>query len=195
MISSGNSTGTAFTLDVPGHESQYLITARHVVVDDGPLAVRHLDGWFRPKCRPIGSQGDLTAFSLDEPISRRDLTLEITDFYSLGQPCWFAGFPQGLVRYLDFDGTRPNIPYHFPIPVVKFGIMSYFGKSGGNLIDAQCNAGFSGSPVVVTDNVGWKVAGVIVADVRQRLQDSAESAGLAAFEPKHKIERILGLGG
>lgn len=161
----GNSTGTAFTVDIS--HRQYLVTAKHVVegVTNGHKPeVFHENIW-----KPLDNvrvwfpdgDNDLALIPLRKQLSpSAPITVARGEGYGLSQQCYFLGFPFGLK--MD-SGTLNN---GYPLPFVKSAIVSSFIVSGevGDVIflDGINNPGFSGGPVVTVDsNHHCSVIGVI----------------------------------
>lgn len=164
----GNSTGTAFTIDFDSR--QYLITAKHVVEgikQTNIISIQHENQWKEIPCEVVGfgeNNFDIAVLSLPLQISpNHPLSFSNTDFF-LGQDIYFLGYPYGL-----YGEVEPNLNSHFPIPLVKKGIISsfIFGKNNRLdylLLDGHNNPGFSGGPVFyksVERNDVFGVAGVI----------------------------------
>lgn len=144
---------------------QYLVTARHIVVDlqpDGNIQVFSNGAWVPLPVQLVGhASGDvdisvmapgrlLTPPNLPmEPISER---ARIT----YGQDVYFLGFPYGFLGEYIFG------PNGYPMPFVKKAIVSLF-DGPVFLLDGHNNPGFSGGPVVFTEPGAneFKVAAVI----------------------------------
>ena len=164
----GNSTGTAFTIDIDSR--QYLITAKHVVEginQSDVIFIQHENQWKESPCQVVGlgeSDFDVAVLSLPLQISpNHPLSFSNTDFF-LGQDIYFLGYPYGL-----YGEIEPDLNSNFPLPLVKKGIISSFIHGKNNrldnlLLDGHNNPGFSGGPVfykVVGKQDVFGVAGII----------------------------------
>ena len=165
-------TGTAFALDVDGH--QYIITAKHLVGSlIGPLSISWVKGWEELHVGLVGHCEDeidisvlYTNQNLPKIVNPNGDDLGIETDLKLAEEVRFYGFPHGLSTPLTSG---------FPVAFVKRGIVSsFFGTPLGSgteslFIDGHNNPGFSGGPVVTIRNGEYKVAAVI-ASYRYSLQ-------------------------
>lgn len=149
-------TGTAFTLDVDGHE--YLITAKHVVEN---LKVKDLieigvrtDQWDRIDVTVYRCDGDADIAVLIPP---RQLTVNhplepiSDDQVFVGQDMYFVGFPFGASSFA-ITAFAHRLNGEYLVPIIKKGV--YSGKFEEKdkapviLLDGYNNHGFSGAPIV-----------------------------------------------
>ena len=161
MIKYGNSSGTAFTLDVAG--KQYLITARHIVQelqDDENIEIFSNGSWAQLGVRLVGhgrGEADISVLATNEALTPAGLPMEATSKGVIyGQDVYFLGFPYG------FLGKYILGPHGYPLPFVKKATVSLFDEAIF-LLDGHNNPGFSGGPVVFTEpkKSEFKVAAVI----------------------------------
>ena len=168
-IGHGQSTGTAFTIDVGGR--QYLVTARHVVEGisaNSVIRVMHKGSWRDVAFgevwySPTGA--DLALLSIKQALSpTHPLTVSDGKGFFLSQQIYFLGFPFGLRMEA---GVVNN---DFPIPFVKTGIISNFStmQPGSQLIycDGHNNPGFSGGPIVTVSSSNEVAAIAVVSGYR-----------------------------
>lgn len=158
--------GTAFGVILDGRE--YLITAKHVVPDDGvQLYISNHNQWLPLPVTGVfpHAAADISVITLGQSIcpgSPVPLSLEGVGY---GQTAHVFGFPLGL----DFDTPLNN---GYPIPFVKSSVVSALNTPGNPATDPACiyldghgNPGFSGGPIViynVIDNVRFpQIIGVI----------------------------------
>lgn len=160
-IRCGNSTGTAFALDVDG--KQYIATAKHIVGTGlGSLAVEIFSNasWVPLTVRVVGHGSpdvDISVLAADRRLTPSELPMKASsDGLVYGQEVFFLGFPYGLVGKFLF-GTDG-----YPLPLVKRATLSLFHGSA-YLLDGHNNPGFSGGPVVFMPSSGgeFRVAAVI----------------------------------
>lgn len=165
-IKYGDSTGTAFTIDVDNR--QYFVTATHVVEDiaDGSqIEIWHNQAWRTVPFVLIGhhAEADVTVFSINQLI--RAHIMEATSAgLSLGQDIYFLGFPHGL------KSEAGEINRLFPLPLVKKGCLASLPFPLGledvgryMWIDGNNNPGFSGGPVIfkASGDNNFRVCGVV----------------------------------
>ena len=161
FIKSGNSLGTAFTIDRNG--TQYLVTARHVTRGAVSRVEVFHDGQWKPlSVTTVGiGQGDVDVAVLAPKIRMSPAyALEATtDGLAYGQPVSFLGFPFG------WKGGQTQLNDGYPFAFVKAGIVSAIPCVRTIWIDAHGNPGFSGGPVVFKtrpDATDLRVAGIVV---------------------------------
>jgi hypothetical protein len=157
--------GTAFALD--WEERQYLITARHLLVDptveqQGLKVYRH-NRWQDLPCRLVGvGSGDVDVAVLagtERFGEGLPLPAAIGEF-TLSQDVFFVGYPYKL--FMD-GGSFLNGK---PMPFIKKGTLSAFEHSSPSktiYLDAINNEGFSGGPIVFSkgDPRDMRVMGVV----------------------------------
>ena len=197
----GTSTGTAFTIEVDGR--QYLITAKHVLESSSSLTqidIFHNDAWVMLPCKRIALEPetvDIAVLAFDQQITKiLPIQVGIKGTY-VSQEVFFVGFPYGL----SIDGRELNAG--FPLPFVKHGIVSAFGKRGEPfIVDAINNLGFSGGPIVRPDSatnptiIGvvsgyrWTPESVFIKDQRTELSIQANTGLLIAYDIDYAIEAI-----
>ncbi len=149
-IKVGEDTGSSFTLEVEGR--QYLITARHIVFglsDGDSIELLRENRWTPFKVRRLNVEplaADAAVLVLPTVLEQ---TLQIKAAYdglTLAESLYFLGFPYGLSM------PRALQPSGFPIPFVKHGICSAFGRAADKVtyvwLDGHNNPGFSGGPIV-----------------------------------------------
>jgi hypothetical protein len=147
LISTDTGTATSFVINYSGRE--YLITARHAFKkknSDNSLVdfkIYHLNNWMKLKGKLLLDKDtsiDISVIMLDEQLQVIK-PLEVTKSYSVGQECYFFGFPYG--KFFTSYGTTV-------LPFVKRAMVSAIG---GKIVflDGINNLGFSGGPVVVKD--------------------------------------------
>jgi hypothetical protein len=158
--------GTAFTIDVEG--KQYLITARHLVNEQGAVTiqVQHEMQWKNLRCNVIGRGADNADITVLAPALQLSYTLPLLpsiDKMALGMDVHFLGFPYGLQ-----SNVPKEINLDFPLPLVKKACVSMFALQEPTgkyfLLDGQNNPGFSGGPVVFVP-IGKGIDKVSVAGV------------------------------
>jgi S1-C subfamily serine protease len=150
-VGSGQATG--FTIEVD--DRQYLITARHVVsysTSPTTIEIFHDKKWVKVQVRSVfvePSTVDIAVVALSEQLSDLLPIQPIgTKGSYLSQDVFFVGFPYGL----SIDGHALNSG--FPLPLVKHGIIAAIANGRGEpfLVDGINNPGFSGGPVVQSEN-------------------------------------------
>jgi hypothetical protein len=148
-IRCGQSSGTAFAVDVDGR--QYLITARHVVdnLSDGAgIAIFSNGAWCPTAMQAVGlgsGPSDVAVLAPDRRLSPADLPVEVSSAgFTYGQECYFLGFPY------DFLGNVVFTEAGYHLPFVKRATLSCFAGDV-YLLDGHNNPGFSGGPVVFGD--------------------------------------------
>lgn len=159
----GNEAGTGFTVEVDGR--QYLITARHLLPSSPPsgtIEVFRGDAWQTVTFQSVQVEPasvDIAVLALPIQLSPTlPVRLGFNDCF-LSQTVFFLGFPYNLT----VNGHDLN--NGFPLPIVKHGIIAGFGERDEPfLVDGINNPGFSGGPVVISDqqaNAG--ILGVVSA--------------------------------
>jgi len=147
LISTDSGTATSFVIERSGRE--YLITARHAFKKKNihnsvvNFKIYHIDKWMKLTGRLLlheDSSIDIAVITLDEKLQVIK-PLEVAESYSIGQECYFFGFPYGK-----FFSSFQNTIY----PFVKHAIISAFTEKIV-FLDGINNIGFSGGPVVVKD--------------------------------------------
>lgn len=125
-----------------------------------------------------------------------------------GGDVYFLGFPYGM--FTNFN--EGDINNKFPIPFVKKGILSAIISEysiTSFYIDAHNNSGFSGGPVITTNNKGdIKIIGVNVSylkhdniiDVEEQDEDGClfekqleyyENSGIMKVQSIHHVQQII----
>lgn len=150
-IQVGNSTGTAFAIDVDGRE--YLVTAAHVLSgasENKQIFILRYGKWEPQSYQLVGAGNpdeaseDIAVLALHERIApHANISCNATDFI-LGQDAYFLGFPYQLQ-------TRVGHYNGYPVPIIKKGIIAgrvTHNQSEVLLLDGHNNSGFSGGPVV-----------------------------------------------
>lgn len=162
----GQASGTAFTLDVDGH--QYLITAKHVVA--GLLNEQS-------KIQVCGDGGcterEITVLRCDDPIDIAVLVPNtlLTVTYDLpadsngiilGQDVYFVGFPYADPALVTSTAAKENVGF------VRKAIWSAQERKDGftrYYFDGRNNFGFSGAPIVYLQQgqagFNYKLAAVV----------------------------------
>ena len=192
LIKSGDSLGTAFTVDREGR--QYVVTARHVIEDlasDDGIEIRHDRQW-KPLIVDVVGVGtgetdvailkyhrQLTPTHPLEPSSRGMVH---------GQQAYFLGFPFG------WDAGAEKINNGYPKPFVKAGVISAWVVGGANRIyvDAHGNRGFSGGPLVFSppgQPAEYRVAGVVVDSPRDPISND-QTGFVRAITIEHVVQLI-----
>jgi len=146
-IRSDSGTGTCFTLDLDGR--RYLVSARHVVggiADNGVVEINHDGRWLPLDVQLVGhaeGNADISVLAPQVLFGAAHPIVASTAHLTLAEDVYFLGFPFGM----SFDMGDLNA--HFPLPLVKKGIVSALHHEEGLiLLDAHNNPGFSGGPVV-----------------------------------------------
>jgi hypothetical protein len=167
-IQSGDRAGTAFTVEVDGH--QYVITARHtfkrpeVNVD---VKLFLTDGSWHPfKARaiyPENNSVDTVALDVGKKVTVEWSFEPTAGDIVLGQQVYFVGYPTGLSS----KGGLPGDVAEFPF--IKSGILSAIDSRIKDsvifFVDGQNNPGFSGGPIVFRckESGEFRVAAVVTA--------------------------------
>ena len=162
-----DTTGTGFTID--RGSKQYLVTARHVVleIESGKaIKIFHDKEWKDLVVNVVGIGSgavDVAVLACSVRLSPPlPLVTSLADL-AYGQPVSFLGYPFGW----DVGGEQIN--RGVPLPFVKAGIVSAmeFGDVSRIFLDAHGNKGFSGGPVVFVPygqpKNKLRVAGIISA--------------------------------
>ena len=164
-------TGTSFIINVD--DNQYFVTAKHVVqVEENDDILHSLsvgeeveifrdNSWHPIPVTVVAHSeiSDVSIFKIKQNIPAHPMPAT-TDGIFYGQDVYFLGFPYGL------SSVVGEINRHFPLPLVKKGILSsMFNVELGGMffVDGHNNPGFSGGPVIFTDQKTkeQKVAGII----------------------------------
>ena len=165
LIKYGNTFGSSFTIEVD--DKQYLITAKHVVrgIKNGDnIEIMQNNNWQSLPVKLIEvkpDELDITVLVLPKQLSPTFPIEATSTGLVLAQNMYFLGFPYGL----QMEGRTLNSG--FPLPLVKQGICSAIIniKDGLTilLLDGFNNTGFSGGPIVFTDQKSrsLKIAGVV----------------------------------
>lgn len=170
----GNSSGTAFALDV--NSKQYLITASHVIKGmhkKSTLNILHNNRWHPIEVTVVG-MGDCNNPETDVAVlattfrlaGHNQINPSIINLM-WGQQVYFCGFPYGLYTKMDITQGRP-------VPMIKGAIFSGVHTKSGTqpeiargllVLDGHNNRGFSGGPVIFrpggNQNENFKVLGVV----------------------------------
>lgn len=157
--------GTGFTVDVDSR--QYLVSARHVVGDEvgrHGLSVFYARQWQSLPTEFVGAgvgEIDITVLAPKVRLSPA-LPLEPSvGGFALGQEVFFAGYPYKMWS----DGGA--VMRGRPLPFVKRGTLSAAMDQADEIkrlyVDATCNLGFSGGPLVFASpgTTELRVAGVV----------------------------------
>lgn len=157
--------GTAFTVDVDNR--QYLVSARHVVgdgTDHRDLSIFHARTWKSIPMEFVGTgigEVDVTVLAPKIRLSAAmPLEPSVGGFF-LGQEVFFAGYP-----YKMWSDGGP-IMQGRPLPFVKRGTLSAAMDQADDIkrlyVDATCNLGFSGGPLVFAPpgTSDLRIAGVV----------------------------------
>jgi S1-C subfamily serine protease len=162
MIRVGTNYGSSFTIERGG--KQYLITARHLVTNlplrNAKVEVRRSNGVWEEiigdLILPSNRYVDIAVLSLTRDLSDRDTDYELLGTVSLGQPCYFLGFPY-------FIGT---IAFGEIAPFEKHAYLSAIDSDPDEptfFLDGFNNPGFSGGPVVFYNpkSSKWMIVAVV----------------------------------
>ena len=151
----GDSTGTAFTVDVEGR--QYLVSAKHVfpgVTGTFNIGIFYKSEWIALTVSLVGvasEDADVVVLAACQILSP-PFEMPVGDLgMTLGQDVYFLGFPFGL------STDASTINSNLPLPLVKKACIS--GRVGTKengiwLLDGFNNPGFSGGPVVARKPFG-----------------------------------------
>ena len=150
-IKCGNSVGTGFTIDIANRQS--LITAKHVIQSFGSTAELEIFGneaWSSVPANLVAHHPDvdISVIAPSQPLSPPNLPLTASSAgLTYGQDVYFLGFPYGVLSQVIFS------EWGHPLPLVKKAVFSSFA---GNvyLLDGHNNPGFSGSPVIFSQDGG-----------------------------------------
>ena len=170
-IKSGNTTGTAFFIEVDNR--QYLITARHVVStlkDGGIVQLLKPDTltWtdykiqYILRCEPADIVVLVPVAALVPDLKKLPVLLG-PEGLVLGGEVYFLGFPFGFDVQAAVEKTGKYL-----VPFVKHAVVSAIvGEAGAEVLylDGYNNPGFSGGPVIMFDQRANKtrIVGVISA--------------------------------
>jgi hypothetical protein len=214
LFASGNKAGTAFTVEVDGH--QYVITARHnLQKNDRDVEIRlFLDGKWKPfkahAIYPKSDSVDIVALDVRQKVTI-DFPVEATSGDILiGQQVYFIGYPKPSGAFLcSYGGQSSNV---CEIAFVKAGILSAFDFRDKDsvilYIDGQNNPGFSGGPIVFRHlaSGNYRIAGVVkgysieaipvlkekdLNDFNAKAQDDLYIRGNSGIVVGYKINHII----
>jgi prepilin-type processing-associated H-X9-DG protein len=195
---------TAFTIEVG--EKQYLVTARHVLPDQGPHKLKALghtvEFVFEGTPVPgIPQNVDIAVFALPEAVTPQfPLPATLTGM-TYAHDVYFYGYPYGL------SSTAAGAER---LPLVKRALMSAMLHDNGAHIlylDGFNNPGFSGGPVTfVPHDKGQLHVGAVISGYRSDLLEvkdakSAEAIGalveantgiVVAYSIDHAVAAIEG---
>jgi len=129
---------------------QYLVSARHVVgTGNDSLSIFHARAWKHVRTDFVGSgigEVDITVLAPKTRLSPARPLVPSVDGIVLGQEAFFAGYPYKMW----WDGGL--IMRGRPLPFVKRGTLSAAMDQAEDVqcryVDATCNLGFSGGPLV-----------------------------------------------
>lgn len=140
--------GTAFTLDVG--ESQYLVTAAHLVAAEGdqvPLDIFYKKSWLRGTAEVIGrgrGELDIAVLRIATRLTQAEFAVTASMGYLyVGQDVFFVGFPYKMS--VDYGELFAGLPG----PFLKKGALSAVTMTSPKVlyVDALNNEGFSGGPL------------------------------------------------
>jgi len=161
-IKNKSGTGTAFIIDID--KKQYFITAKHVIDNLNTGSIIELfyqNDWQPFLIKLVGHHpvADVSVFVIEHYIEAFEVIAD-SNGIAYGQDLYFLGFPYG------FKGNIGERNRHFPLPLVKKGILScifFDDRPAYMLIDGHNNPGFSGGPVVfkTANSQDFKIAGII----------------------------------
>ena len=126
LVTPTGDLGTAFTVD--HGDSQYLVTAEHLIADQPETVTMTLrgDSWERrfnlARLDGVTGGADIAVFRLDEPITQQLPVNPTLNAAVFTQDVYFLGFPYGLA--FELAGT----PF---LPFVKKGILSAAARHPG----------------------------------------------------------------
>jgi len=170
LISVNDDTGSCFSFE--HQDKQYLVTAKHVLDsidfvcgDRIQIKIFHDEHWKLLNCLIYihkESEIDIAVLKTETKFSALPVSAGI-DNIIFGGDVYFLGFPYGM--FTSFSEGELN--QKFPVPFVKKGILSAIISKydiTSLYIDAHNNKGFSGGPVITTNNKGEiKIIGVNVS--------------------------------
>lgn len=166
-IRSSHGSGTGFTVRVD--DRQYLVTARHLLDDDGRVAIQQkatLEVQHAGKWKPVpytlvcqtNAPSDIAVVALSRLLANFPEVQLGTPGLTYGQEVYFLGYPFG------WQGDVGAVNQNYPLPYVKRAIVSMldFRASPMLVLDGINNVGFSGGPVAFKNASGkWQVAAVV----------------------------------
>src|SRR5438874_11000849 len=194
--------GTAFTIDIGN--SQYLVTARHVVPGEGPhkfTALGHsVQFGFEGKPIPgIPSNVDIAAFLLPEPMTPQFELPATLAGMMYAHEVYFYGYPWGLSS--SAAGAER-------LPLVKRALTSaMLHEEGAHILylDGFNNPGFSGGPVTFVPHDKQQLhVGAVIAGYRPDVLEvksaddavsglvEANSGIVVAYSIDHAVAAIEG---
>lgn len=157
--------GTAFTVDVDAR--QYLVTARHLIVDPyatTSLKFMHDNKWQDLPVKLVGvgrTEVDIAVFATEMRLSPKFILEPTTKGMMIGQDVYFVGYP-----YKMWTNVGPALAGR-PCPFIKKGTWSSSYDMGDGVrrlfVDAINNEGFSGAPLVFAPHGtnDFQIAGVV----------------------------------
>lgn len=213
FISVNEDTGSCFSFE---HQNeQYLVTAKHVLdsidfVHGDKIQIKiYCDKkWNLLDCIIyIHQNSEIDIAVLKAQIKFPALSVDVgIDGLIYGGDVYFLGFPYGM-----FNVTKDE-KLKFPIPFVKKGILSAIVHKydiTSLYIDAHNNRGFSGGPIITTNNKGEiKIVGVNISylkheniiDVEEQDDDGYlfekqleyyENSGIMEAQSIHHVQQII----
>ena len=155
----GINYGTCFLVSI--EKNMYYITARHlfpnILANKTAIEIEIFQNgkWNIKKVRYLvhtDPKVDITVLDLKMKSATADSFDLGGKTYFLSQDCFFLGYPFGL-KMEDILGKMNN---GFPIPFIKKAIISSFITDASDVtriyLDGHNNPGFSGGPVVISNN-------------------------------------------
>lgn len=140
--------GTAFTVDVDGHE--YLVTAKHLLdqsKDPITLQLFHSEKWHTLSASVVGhgrGEVDISVLKLQSRLTHQEFVVNPTIAgIVLSQDVYFVGFPYKM--WSNVGSLMGGMPCAF----AKKGTLSSFQLDNPQIlyVDAINNEGFSGGPL------------------------------------------------
>ena len=200
-------TGTAFTIEHEG--KQYLVTAAHLaeqLVPPYSVHIFHDKVWKKIDLNLTGicHSADTAVFAASFALSPALYLPATTDGAIYGQDVYFLGFP------FQISPEAGKINYDFPMPLVKKACLSGFLDGDSNsrlmLLDGHNNPGFSGGPVVFSEqgkpvSSSFRVMGIISgyrfseepiysANIQIPANVRANTGIVLAYDISHAIDEI-----
>ena len=200
----GDSQGTCFTIDADNR--QYIITAKHLVksmAGRATVQIKHEEIW---KCLEVnlvghcGGDVDISVLAGGIQLSPTFPLLASRGGLTLGQDCYFLGFPYGLASDVG------ELNRDFPLPLVKKATVSTLDSAPRPLLlDGHNNPGFSGGPVVFLPHGGnptelsvagvisgyqWEFESVYMKDQKTPLAYRSNTGIIVAYDIKHAVDLI-----
>ncbi len=215
LISINDDTGSCFSFEY--QNQQYLVTAKHVLDsidfvsgDRIQINIYHEEQWKLLNCLIYihkESEIDIAVLKTETKFSSLPVSAGI-DNLLFGGDVYFLGFPYGMFNSFNEGALNQK----FPVPFVKKGILSAIISEydiTSLYIDAHNNKGFSGGPVITTNNKGEiKIIGVNVSylkheniiDVEDQDDDGElfeekfeyfENSGIMVVQSIHHVKQII----